>query len=120
MQGDVRDDGPVRLDLRATRDKPGVRYKEAGIVEQDIPSLAHLMTQLTQVDVVVSPRFHNLILGLMLNKPVIAISYDPRDDGWATEWDWGKCGQLLGDLNAVRAAIFQTSSFCLSPAQSLI
>ena len=36
--------------------------------------------QIADVDVVVSPRFHNLLLGLMLGIPVVSISYDPKND----------------------------------------
>ncbi len=37
-----------------------------------------LLSQLASVDVVVSVRFHNLLLGLMLGKPAIAFSYQEK------------------------------------------
>lgn len=43
-------------------------------------TLEQLLPQLAKSDVVVSPRFHNIILALMLNKPVISISYNEKFD----------------------------------------
>ena len=80
LHGDVKHDGTVRRDLRAELEKRGVSYEDAGIVDEDIVSVADLLAQLALADVVVSPRFHNLILALMLNKPVLSISYDPKSD----------------------------------------
>ena len=80
LHGDVKHDGTVRRDLKAKLEKQGVSYEDAGIVDEDIVSVADLLAQLALTDVVVSPRFHNLILALMLNKPVISISYDPKSD----------------------------------------
>ena len=80
LQGDLQYDTGVRRDLRAKLHHRGLQYDRAGIVDEDITSVEDLLAQLAQVDIVVSPRFHNLVLGLMLNKPVISLSYDSKHD----------------------------------------
>ena len=37
-----------------------------------------MILQLATSDIVVSPRFHNIVLGLLLDKPVIALSYHEK------------------------------------------
>jgi polysaccharide pyruvyl transferase WcaK-like protein len=72
--GDVQYDTRVRQDLlellqsRNPSPKPLPVVAEAALDEQA------LLRQLAETDAVISPRFHNLILALMLNKPVIALS----------------------------------------------
>jgi polysaccharide pyruvyl transferase WcaK-like protein len=95
LQGDVRHDGPVRRDLRAKLEKRGFRYKCAGIVDEDSVSVGDLLAQLDHTDVVVSPRFHNLILAIMLNKPVISISYDPKNDALLDGFGLGRYCQPI-------------------------
>jgi len=80
LQGDAKHDGAARRGLRATLERRGVRYDVAGIVDEDSTSVTELLGQLALTDIVVSPRFHNLVLGLLLNKPVMSISYDPKND----------------------------------------
>jgi polysaccharide pyruvyl transferase WcaK-like protein len=98
LQGDTRYDGPVRQDLRTRLEKRGFRYDDVGILDEDISSVEDLLTQLAQVDVVVSPRFHNLILGFMLNKPAISISYDPKSDALLEAFGLGKYCQPICNL----------------------
>ena len=99
LQGDVRHDGTVRRDLRARLEKRGHRYETAGIVDEDSTSVGELLAQLALTDVVVSPRFHNLILALMLNKPVISISYDPKHEALLEGFDLGRYCQPINGLN---------------------
>jgi polysaccharide pyruvyl transferase WcaK-like protein len=80
-----------------------------------------LLRQLRQTDAVISPRFHNLVLALMLNKPVIALSDLPKVDallvdlglgrfclpleGLKTEELIGRFVQLLDDADELRPYI---------------
>jgi polysaccharide pyruvyl transferase WcaK-like protein len=50
-------------------------YDDARIIEQPIASAQDLLAELAATDVVVATRFHNVLLALLLNKPVIAISH---------------------------------------------
>lgn len=98
LQGDSKYDTSVRKDLRAKLEKRGFRY-ENGIIDEDIASVEDLLAQLDQADVVVSPRFHNLILALMLNKPVISLSYDPKNDTLLQGFGLGKYCQPVDKVD---------------------
>jgi polysaccharide pyruvyl transferase WcaK-like protein len=98
LHGDLKCDGTVRRDLKAKLEKRGFRYEDAGIVDEDISSVADLLGQLALADVVVSPRFHNLILALMLNKPVLSISYDPKSDALLEAVGLGRYCQAIDNL----------------------
>jgi polysaccharide pyruvyl transferase WcaK-like protein len=45
---------------------------------EPVPTVAELLRQLVETDVVISPRLHNLILALVLEKPIIALSDLPK------------------------------------------
>lgn len=47
---------------------------------EPVPTVEELLRQLDETDVVISPRFHNLVLALMLEKPVIALCDLPKVD----------------------------------------
>ena len=47
-------------------------------ISQAIAIIIIMISQLGASDLVVSPRFHNLIVALLLNKPVIAIAYHEK------------------------------------------
>jgi polysaccharide pyruvyl transferase WcaK-like protein len=77
--GDVVWDQDVREDLRKELEERGRCHYEAGrIIDEPASSVDELLLQLASVDVVVSSRFHNVLLGLMLGKPVMAISYHEK------------------------------------------
>ena len=61
-------------------------YAEERIIDQPALSVEQLMPQIAATDVVVATRFHNLLLALVLNKPVIAISFHH------------KCASLMNDM----------------------
>jgi polysaccharide pyruvyl transferase WcaK-like protein len=48
---------------------------EHRIVDNPISSVDELLSELAATDVVVATRFHNILLALLLNKPVISISF---------------------------------------------
>lgn len=99
LQGDARYDRAVRRDLRDKLQERGLGYERAGIVDEESASVDELLAQIVQTDVVISPRFHNLILSLMLNKPVISISYDPKNDALLEGFGLGKYCQPITDVN---------------------
>src|SRR5467141_2570328 len=102
LQGDAKHDGTARRDLRATLEQRGLKYGIADIVDEDSTSVSELLVQLAQTDVVVSPRFHNLILGLLLNKPVMSISYDPKNDALLERFGLGRYCQPIDGLDVER------------------
>ena len=73
--GDFVYDQGVRRDLRRALKERGVAYEDGKIIDRPASSIDELLTQLSSIDIVVSSRFHNLVLALILKTPVFAISY---------------------------------------------
>src|SRR5260370_7399608 len=99
LQGDAKYDASTRADLRARLEKRGIRYDQAGIIDEGSTTVEELIAQIAEVDIVVSPRFHNLLLGLMLNVPAVSISYDPKNDSLLEGVGLGKYCQPPADLD---------------------
>jgi polysaccharide pyruvyl transferase WcaK-like protein len=76
--GDVIWDQNVRGDLRKELEECGCNYEDGRIIDEPAVSVDELLLQLASVDVVASSRFHNVLLGLMLGKPAMAISYHEK------------------------------------------
>lgn len=76
--GDAQYDTRVRQDLIALLK---ARNAKGNLPLSDpVPTVRELLRQLGEAEAVVSPRFHNLVLALMLNKPVLALSDLPKVD----------------------------------------
>ena len=58
----------------------GVSPRDGQLIEEPIETVEHLMNQLAQTDMVVASRFHGVLLSLLLEKPVIALSYHSKID----------------------------------------
>ena len=41
-------------------------------------SVEQLIAQLAEADIVIATRFHNILLALLINKPVVALSYHEK------------------------------------------
>jgi polysaccharide pyruvyl transferase WcaK-like protein len=76
--GDVVYDAGVKEDLKKLLEKCRLKYGEGRIIDEPTSSVEELLSQLASVDVVVASRFHNVLLALMLRKPVVAISYHEK------------------------------------------
>jgi polysaccharide pyruvyl transferase WcaK-like protein len=48
------------------------------LINEPISSVADVLSALASTDLVVSARYHNILLALMLNKPVISLSYHDK------------------------------------------
>jgi polysaccharide pyruvyl transferase WcaK-like protein len=99
LQGDARHDTETRAELKTKLEGRGIYYSEAGIIDEGSSTVEELIKQIAQVDIVVSPRFHNLVLGLMMNIPAISISYDPKNDCLLDEVGLGVYHQQLTELD---------------------
>jgi polysaccharide pyruvyl transferase WcaK-like protein len=58
----------------------GTVVSDGQIIEAPMETVEDLMSQLSAVDVVVASRFHGVLLPLLINKPVLALSYHPKID----------------------------------------
>ena len=61
-------------------------YDEGRVVHRSMTSVHGVLAQLAATDVVVATRFHNILLSLLLHKPVVAISFHH------------KCSALMSDV----------------------
>ncbi len=78
LVGDLAYDKRVKGDVIATLQERGVKYREGQVIDEPISSVEQLIAQLAATDMVVASRFHNIVLALMLNKPVVALSYHEK------------------------------------------
>jgi len=78
--GDLTYDEPVLEDLRASLDARGVARHRGRLEDEPARSVEDVMDQLAGADLVVASRFHNVLLALLLGKPVVSISYNEKND----------------------------------------
>jgi polysaccharide pyruvyl transferase WcaK-like protein len=62
------------------------------------------MGQLASVDLVIASRYHNVVLGLLLGKPVVSLSYEPKHDAVMRDMGLGDYCQPLDDFSVERVA----------------
>jgi polysaccharide pyruvyl transferase WcaK-like protein len=72
--GDVSYDKRVKGDLRRLLERTGVTFDAGRIIDEPVSSTEQLCAQLARTDMVVATRFHNVLLALLLNRPVIALA----------------------------------------------
>jgi polysaccharide pyruvyl transferase WcaK-like protein len=76
--GDVLYDRPVKQDFRNLLKEQEPIFADGAqgrIIDEPIASVEQLLSQLAATDVVVATRFHNILLALMLTKPVVSIAF---------------------------------------------
>jgi polysaccharide pyruvyl transferase WcaK-like protein len=83
--GDVSD-GSVSKEFKSLLKTSFGAYDEERIIDQAVLSVDQLLAQIAATDIVVATRFHNVLLALILNKPVVAISFHH------------KCASLMRDM----------------------
>jgi len=98
--GDAQYDTRVREDLIALLEGRGAAATQPLLLSDPVPSVAELLRQLRETDAVVSPRFHNLVLALMLNKPVIALSDLPKVDALLSDLGLAQYCLPLADISS--------------------
>jgi polysaccharide pyruvyl transferase WcaK-like protein len=95
--------GDFRYDIRATQDVRNLiskRVTERGrVVFEPAVTVAELVRQLGETDLVISSRYHNLVLAIMLNKPVIALSDHQKLDSLMEGLDLAEYCRHLGTLD---------------------
>jgi len=78
--GDVVYDRRARQDLRASLERAGLSSENGNLIDDPPQTVRDLLSQLSVTDIVVASRFHNVLLSLMLGKPVVAISFHEKVD----------------------------------------
>ena len=77
-------------------------YDDERVIDQPIPSLQELLSQLAATDVVVATRFHNILLASLLNKPVVAISFHHKCSSLMNGLGLSQYCQDINHMNADR------------------
>lgn len=75
-------------------------YDKERIMDCPAHSVEELLPQIAETDIVVATRFHNVLLSLVLNKPVIAISFHHKCDSLMREMG---LPEYIHDINAMNA-----------------
>jgi polysaccharide pyruvyl transferase WcaK-like protein len=83
--GDLADMGATR-EFRMLLKELSATHDDGRIIDEPIESVQDLLSQLAATDLVVATRFHNVLLSMILNKPVLAISFHH------------KCSSLMGQM----------------------
>jgi polysaccharide pyruvyl transferase WcaK-like protein len=84
ISGDTTDMRPVQ-ELAQFIKKSGEPGWDARLSIGRITSIAELMEELAQTDLVVASRFHNVLCALMLERPVISLGYHEKNDNLMAE-----------------------------------
>ena len=67
-------------DVRVARGPRGIAGYAERYEDEPARSVEQVMDQLASLDLVVASRFHNVLLALMLGKPVVSVSYNEKND----------------------------------------
>lgn len=102
LVGDTYDDRRAVEDVQAGIKHQGARCDARQLIIESICSNEDLIRQLAATDIVIATRFHNIIMALMLEKPVISISYHPKNDALLTEVGLGELCQPIEHIDGER------------------
>ena len=70
----------ITKDVRAILGKNEVVYAENQIIDDSNRTVDDLMTKLSMIDLVVASRFHCVLLSMLMNNPVLALSFNSKID----------------------------------------
>jgi polysaccharide pyruvyl transferase WcaK-like protein len=76
--GDTLYDNEVKRDLIEVMRKRGLVNDDWDIINESISSVENVLSELASTDIVVSARFHNILLALMLNRTAVSLSYHEK------------------------------------------
>jgi polysaccharide pyruvyl transferase WcaK-like protein len=87
-------------DLRAVLRKRLAPNTAERVTYRPINSVEELLSQLSATDLVVATAFHNVLLSLLLNKPVIAISFHHKSSSLMSEMGLSEYCHDINEMNA--------------------
>jgi polysaccharide pyruvyl transferase WcaK-like protein len=97
--GDGTFDTGVMLDVRKRLTDTGAIDTRSAYDDAPAQSVEEIINQLAGVDLVVATRFHNVLLGLLLGRPAISISYDAKNDALMEMMGLAKYCQTIDDYD---------------------
>jgi polysaccharide pyruvyl transferase WcaK-like protein len=102
LVGDPYLDDRAIQDVQTTLYKRGIKRGDNQLIAESVSSFKDLIHQLANTDLIIATRFHNVILALMSNKPVISISYHQKVDALMKEFGLENYCQSIEDLDIDR------------------
>jgi polysaccharide pyruvyl transferase WcaK-like protein len=96
------EDTPVTQEFKSLLKTRSVKYEEERIIDAPAASGEDLLSQLAATDLVVATRFHNVLFSLLLNKPVIALSFHHKCSSLMSQMGLSEYSQDINSLNASR------------------
>ena len=99
--GDVAD-MPARQAFRDLLRERLSACDEGHIIDEPICSVEDLLSQIAATDIVVATRFHNVLLALLCNKPVISISFHHKCESLMSAMGLSEYCLDINDLSADR------------------
>jgi polysaccharide pyruvyl transferase WcaK-like protein len=100
--GDLAFDRDVHADVRAALQAHGVEQHAGGYADDLAGSFEEVVQQLAGVDYVIASRFHNVLLSLLLGKPVVSLSYEAKNEALMRQMGLGDYCQTLDGLDPER------------------
>jgi polysaccharide pyruvyl transferase WcaK-like protein len=100
--GDLRYDLAVLEDLRRWFNGRDLASLRGRLFDDPANSVDDVLRQLAAVDLVVASRFHNVLLALLLGKPVVSVSYEPKNDVLMAAMGLADYCQSLDDFDPAR------------------
>jgi polysaccharide pyruvyl transferase WcaK-like protein len=96
--GDVSYDTRVIRDVIDALDRDRVPRDGGRLTAEPVRSVEQLLAELTATDMVVATRFHNVLLALLLGKPVLSVAYDPKIEALMAGVGLAAYSARVGDL----------------------
>ena len=78
------------------------QYDEERVIDEPALSVEQLLPQIAATDLVVATRFHNVLLALVLNKPVISISFHHKCASLMSQMGLAEYCHDINHMNAGR------------------
>jgi polysaccharide pyruvyl transferase WcaK-like protein len=104
--------GDTRAEARPMRDL--VAAFGTRVIDEPIRDYGDLLRQIPETDVVIASRFHNVILSLLLERPVLSLSYSKKNDALLHEYGMGALCQDI-ERFSVEHLIDQFESLARTP-----
>ncbi|NCJ05006.1 hypothetical protein GS597_00405 [Synechococcales cyanobacterium C] len=73
-------DRPVIEEIKSILHEQGVSIDDGTIIENPTTTVNQLMHEISRADWVIASRFHSILLSLLLEKPVLALSFHDKID----------------------------------------
>jgi polysaccharide pyruvyl transferase WcaK-like protein len=95
-------DTPVIGELKSLLNRRLGPYDKKRIINEPTLDVEQVLPQIAATDIVVATRFHNVLLALLLNKPVVAISFHHKCTSLMNEMGLAEYCHDINHMNAAR------------------